>query len=430
MKKLAMLAALSASLAPAIGQAQLVPGVRVGYALSAGDLSQGVPMSDGLKSQIPLQLDLGWRVLPRLVLGGYAAYGIGKVGSLCSAGADCSGSVVDLGVQATWRFSLDRVSPWAGAGIGYEWGKYVVKVGADELDVRTSGPELLRLMGGVDFVVGEKYAVGPFAQWGLGRYAALDATSPVGNSSGAIPDRAVHSWFTIGVRGTFEPIGDGDAAARRAETDRAAIGKAAAQAKAQSERLAAEKAAAAKVEAERLATEKAAAAKAQAERLAAEQAAKADRDDDGIPDAQDACPDEKGEPNADPKRNGCKALVGGTQDAIELVQSVRVRFETGKAVIQPESDPVLGEVAGVLDAHPKIAKIRIEGYTDNAGRAAANTALSQRRAEAVKVWLVEKGGIAAARLEAKGFGPAKPIADNGTTEGRARNRRVEFKVLK
>jgi outer membrane protein OmpA-like peptidoglycan-associated protein len=344
---------------------------------------------------------------------------------VCVAGADCSGSGVGLGAQATWRFGLDRISPWAGAGVGYEWGKYVVKEGADTLDVRASGPEL-RLMGGVDFAVGERYAVGPFAQWGLGRYASLDATSPLGSSSGAIPDQSVHSWFTVGLRGSFEPLGDGGAATRRVEAERAAAEQASAQAAAQAR-------ARAEAQAERLAAEEAAAARAQAaaqaERFAAAQPAKADRDGDGIPDAQDACPDEKGEPNADPRLNGCKALVAVTHGAIELMQSVQVQFETGRTVLQRESAPVLSAVAGVLAAHPEFGKIRIEGYSDNAGRAAANTALSHRRAEAVKVWLVKKGGIPARRLEAKGFGPAKPIADNGTAEGRAQNRRVEFKIV-
>jgi outer membrane protein OmpA-like peptidoglycan-associated protein len=79
-------------------------------------------------------------------------------------------------------------------------------------------------------------------------------------------------------------------------------------------------------------------------------------------------------------------------------------------------------------AHPEVAKVVVEGHTDSAGPAAFNLELSQRRAAAVKAWLVQKGGVAAGRIEAKGYGPRKPIADNATSEGRAKNRRVVFVI--
>ncbi len=70
-------------------------------------------------------------------------------------------------------------------------------------------------------------------------------------------------------------------------------------------------------------------------------------------------------------------------------------------------------------------KLRVEGHTDNQGNAAANQGLSEKRAQAVVVWLTAHG-VAAARLTAKGFGQTKPVAENGTEEGRAKNRRVEL----
>jgi len=69
--------------------------------------------------------------------------------------------------------------------------------------------------------------------------------------------------------------------------------------------------------------------------------------------------------------------------------------------------------------------MRVEGHTDNVGRAAANQTLSQQRAEAVVAWLAARG-IDAARLGAAGLGDSKPLADNGSEEGRAKNRRVEL----
>ena len=101
-----------------------------------------------------------------------------------------------------------------------------------------------------------------------------------------------------------------------------------------------------------------------------------------------------------------------------------ILFDTGKDVIKPESAPVLAEVAKLLAGNPAL-KLRIEGHTDNVGKAADNLALSKKRAEAVKRWLVGKG-ITDARLEAAGLGDTRPVAVNAGDEGRAKNRRVEL----
>jgi hypothetical protein len=85
-------------------------------------------------------------------------------------------------------------------------------------------------------------------------------------------------------------------------------------------------------------------------------------------------------------------------------------------------------VAEVLKEHTEITKVLVEGHTDNRGGKGYNQALSERRAKSVMKWLV-KHGIDAKRLEAKGFGQDRPIADNTTEEGRQKNRRVEFKIL-
>jgi len=101
-----------------------------------------------------------------------------------------------------------------------------------------------------------------------------------------------------------------------------------------------------------------------------------------------------------------------------------ILFDLDKAVIRPESKPVLEEVLGVLKGEPGW-KVVIEGHTDSTGGESHNLALSQQRADAVKAYLVA-GGIAADRLQTKGFGAGKPVADNGTELGRAQNRRVEL----
>jgi OOP family OmpA-OmpF porin len=80
-----------------------------------------------------------------------------------------------------------------------------------------------------------------------------------------------------------------------------------------------------------------------------------------------------------------------------------------------------------LEETPRVTKLRIEGHTDNVGSAPANEALSGERALAIKKFLVDKG-INKTRLIAVGFGQNKPVADNSTEEGRAKNRRTEFRI--
>jgi len=101
-----------------------------------------------------------------------------------------------------------------------------------------------------------------------------------------------------------------------------------------------------------------------------------------------------------------------------------ILFDTGKDVIKPESLPTLKSILAILNDSPGL-KFSIEGHTDNQGNKEINQPLSEKRAEAVKTWLVGKG-IAADRLRSKGWGDSKPIDKNDSVEGRANNRRVEF----
>jgi OOP family OmpA-OmpF porin len=101
-----------------------------------------------------------------------------------------------------------------------------------------------------------------------------------------------------------------------------------------------------------------------------------------------------------------------------------VNFNTDKAEILPSSEKVLSEIVKLLKQNADL-KLRVEGHTDNQVGAAANQALSEKRAQAVVAWLTAHG-VATTRLTAKGLGQTKPVADNGTEEGRAKNRRVEL----
>jgi len=146
-----------------------------------------------------------------------------------------------------------------------------------------------------------------------------------------------------------------------------------------------------------------------------------DRDGDGVPDYLDKCPDVPGiaankgcpEIKAETKKIFAKALQG-------------IQFESGKDIIKKSSNAILNEVVKVMNENPSY-NLEINGHTDNKGTAAMNLNLSQRRAEAVMTYLT-KHGVDASRQSAKGYGLTMPVADNATAEGRAKNRRVEFKV--
>jgi len=116
-----------------------------------------------------------------------------------------------------------------------------------------------------------------------------------------------------------------------------------------------------------------------------------------------------------------------TDKKIEILETVQ--FETNKAILLTQSEELLNEVADVLKEHPEIEEVRVEGHTDSQGGDKANLKLSDARAKAVRDYLIGKG-IDGGRLVSKGFGEAKPVADNDTEEGRFKNRRVEFEITK
>ncbi|HYO55705.1 OmpA family protein [Archangium sp.] len=151
-----------------------------------------------------------------------------------------------------------------------------------------------------------------------------------------------------------------------------------------------------------------------------------DSDGDSVADHLDNCPAEKGVAT----NQGCpvqqKQMVAIQKGKLEIKE--QVFFATAKAVIQPRSFKMLNQVARILQQHPEVEKMVIEGHTDDRGNAGVNRKLSLARAEAVRGYLVSKD-VEPSRLEAKGFGPDRPIVSNKTEKGRAANRRVEFIIV-
>jgi OmpA-OmpF porin, OOP family len=147
----------------------------------------------------------------------------------------------------------------------------------------------------------------------------------------------------------------------------------------------------------------------------------ADRDGDGIPDAEDACPDAQGDRN----QRGCPVA---RVEKDQIVIAERVEFELDSDRLLAISSSVLTAVMNLLREHTELSVVLVEGHTDDIGDAAYNKQLSQRRASAVRRWLIEHG-VEPARLLDAGFGLERPLDTNGTPEGRQRNRRVEFHIL-
>jgi OOP family OmpA-OmpF porin len=146
-----------------------------------------------------------------------------------------------------------------------------------------------------------------------------------------------------------------------------------------------------------------------------------DADGDGIADIDDRCPNAKGSM----ENKGCPEIA--KQDAIRITYiGSKLFFENNSDKLKVASLVLLDELSKILDKYAG-ANLFIDGHTDSNGSDAFNINLSQKRTDAVKFYLISKG-IADSRLTATGYGEAKPIADNKTALGRAKNRRVELKT--
>jgi OOP family OmpA-OmpF porin len=176
-----------------------------------------------------------------------------------------------------------------------------------------------------------------------------------------------------------------------------------------------------------------------------------DTDEDGVEDHLDACPDQVGQdelsgcplPDSDEdgvedKFDPCPQIAAGPRgkdgcpmariQGNKILILENVNFATDQDIILSESYPVLEEVTEVLKAHPEIQRLLIEGHTDTRAGEVYNLELSKRRAASVRTYL-EESGVDAERLCSQGFGQSRPVAENDTEEGMARNRRVEFTIL-
>lgn len=141
-----------------------------------------------------------------------------------------------------------------------------------------------------------------------------------------------------------------------------------------------------------------------------------DSDGDGVADHKDRCPGTKA---------GARVDIYGCE--LKSVTALKgVNFENNSAKLTAASTSVLDDVVATLKKNPDV-KAEVAGHTDGSGTHSYNVSLSNRRAQAVRQYLIDNG-IDANRLTAKGYGPDYPVASNSTREGRAKNRRVELRI--
>lgn len=197
---------LAALLLPASARAGPGAALRLAYAPAIGDVADAVPMSDAMRSQVPLQLDLLWREGP-LSAGAYASWGLGQVaGATCGSGASCSASGIRVGAEALYAFApfgQAGIVPWAGLGLGWEWATRRRERLGSEVSWTWSGWELA-LQGGAEWPLAGRFAVGPFAQLAIGRYARVALDTPEESASAGIGDGATHAFLHVGVRGRID----------------------------------------------------------------------------------------------------------------------------------------------------------------------------------------------------------------------------------
>ncbi len=147
-----------------------------------------------------------------------------------------------------------------------------------------------------------------------------------------------------------------------------------------------------------------------------------DTDGDGLDDSRDRCPNSAGPVDT----QGCPEVSASDRRILQIAMR-SVQFETGKASFRTQSFNVLRQIAEIMDRYPDF-DLSIEGHTDNQGSADENQRLSEERARACYLFLLNSG-VSADRMGFEGFGESRPIANNQTVSGRTLNRRVEFALI-
>ena len=189
--------------------------IRSGAAIPLGSVSPTVKMSDALGVQVPLIVDVGAKVIPNLLLGGYVGVAVGgaagQIEQACNqVGVNCTGIGFRFGVMAQWNFRPDkRVNPWLGYAFGYELGGSSGSNDPNSVSNSIRGFEFGHLLAGIDFRLQDYFGVGPFVDASLGRYDyaknEINSGGNVVDTGGTLAAKSFHSWVIIGLRATMFP---------------------------------------------------------------------------------------------------------------------------------------------------------------------------------------------------------------------------------
>jgi hypothetical protein len=184
-------------------------GLRTGYSLPMGmaqsaDTAAGigeVVLSELTSGAVPLVLDMGYRVIPNLMLGLYGQYGyvlLKENDNGCPSGADCSAAQYRFGIEGRYDLTPEKsLRPWFGLGIGYEILRGSGSFSGFEFSRSYSGIELVNVQAGVDFSLSKNMALGPYAQLAIGRFSDRESDDPLGGTSQDVD--GTHEWLTLGV---------------------------------------------------------------------------------------------------------------------------------------------------------------------------------------------------------------------------------------
>jgi hypothetical protein len=213
MRKLSILGVvLGALLVPAAASAQLTLGARLGYAIAGGDAVKDGKMTDVIKGDIPIQLDVGYNLTKELNVGAFFSYGFGMLNSdikdECDAAVpsvSCSTHNMRIGIQGTFAFEdlNPQFVPWIGFGVGYEWATLKVEQGGEKVTDTFKGFELANLQLGADFKASPQLRFGPFISYSFGQFRSETVDPDPLDLSGDITDKGTHTYLTFGVRGQF-----------------------------------------------------------------------------------------------------------------------------------------------------------------------------------------------------------------------------------
>jgi len=193
-------------------------GLRIGYGIPMGSISDyefgTEKLSDTFSGQVPIGIDIGYKITQKITLGLYGQYAFGlvggKFGNVCergsSLGVTCSASDLRIGVQGQYHFlPMETVNPWVGLGVGYEWLRFGFNSPDSVGTVTAKGIEFAAFQAGLDYQLTSKLGIGPFASFSMGQFSSKSTSGGTDGLPGAgdIAKKTMHEWLTFGVRGTY-----------------------------------------------------------------------------------------------------------------------------------------------------------------------------------------------------------------------------------